>query len=140
IGMEPEILSGVFDMFSRVGAGSGRTTEGLGIGLSVVKAMAELHDGTVSAASRGLGEGSEFVLDLPIVARAADGATPSAMPLEQAPKNLRIFLVDDNVDSVSAQQILLESEGYVVGCAYDGFAALEQAQGFKADVYIVDIG
>lgn len=140
IGMEPATLHDVFDMFSRVSASSGRTTEGLGIGLSVVRTMAELHGGSVSATSQGLGQGSEFTLDLPILARTTDEVEASAPLVEQQPKALRIFLVDDNVDSVAAQQILLESEGYVVGCAYDGFAALGQAPGFNADVYIIDIG
>lgn len=140
IGMERDVLEGVFDMFSRAGGVRGRSTEGLGIGLSVVRAMAELHGGTVTAYSEGLGQGSTFVLSLPVVARPGDVAPSAKSAPEAVQRPLRVFLVDDNVDSVTAQQILLESEGHVVGCAYDGFAALEAATHFGADAYVVDIG
>lgn len=140
IGMEREVLDGVFDMFSRAGGVRGHSTEGLGIGLSVVRAMAELHGGAVSAYSAGLGQGSEFVLSLPVVAESTD-VSPAAGPATGAARRpLRIFLVDDNIDSVTAQQILLESDGHVVGCAYDGFTALEAAAHFGADAYVIDIG
>src|SRR5690606_9038888 len=82
IGMEAATLDGVFDMFNRTGSVSGRMTEGLGIGLSIVRAMAQLHNGTVSAFSEGLGRGSCFVLDLPIVAQTSEVETSLATAVE----------------------------------------------------------
>lgn len=140
MGMEPEVLDDVFDMFSRAGGVSGHVTDGLGIGLSVVRAMAELHGGTVSAYSKGVGHGSTFTLRLPVLSSPGELSPQPDRLAHLRQRSLRVFLVDDNVDSVTAQQILLESEGHIVHCAYDGFTALEAAPTFAADAYVIDIG
>ncbi len=137
-GIEPDMLDSVFDLFSRAATGAG--ADGLGIGLSVVKAMAQLHHGTITAHSAGLGQGSEFVLELPVLAPAAiDIDCPP--PVSHGPgRTQRILLVDDNVDSVAALQILLELDGHTVQVAHDGFSALETAGRFSADAFVIDIG
>lgn len=138
-GIEPVMLERIFELFSRAGS-DGEVPDGLGIGLSVVRSMATLHGGAVTAHSEGHGQGSEFVLTLPVVT-ASESEEESAEPAGRAPVSAyKILLVDDNADSVMALQTLLEFEGHQVQTAHDAFSALELADRFCADAFVIDIG
>ncbi len=142
IGIAPAALPRVFAMFSQVQPALDRTDGGLGIGLSLVKGIVELHGGNVSARSAGLGRGSEFVLRLPGASR---GVPPPAVPLPAAPEAsssapLRVALADDNVDGAETLAALLELDGYEVRMAHDGLAALELVHDFAPHAVFLDIG
>jgi PAS domain S-box-containing protein len=141
IGIAPEQLSGIFEMFRQGAPGSGRPQGGLGIGLFLVKRIVEMHGGRVEARSAGLGHGSEFVVQLPalpeLVARevaTADGVTPVAVPRR------RILVVDDNVDAAAMLASLLSLGGHETRTAHDGVAAIRAADDYRPDVIFLDIG
>jgi two-component system CheB/CheR fusion protein len=138
-GIEPGELPRVFDLFMQVDRSLSRTQGGLGIGLTLVKRLIELHGGSVEARSDGPGMGAVFSLHLPRLA-----AMPSRTPLPAAPREtarqLRILVVDDNVDGAISWSMLLRLRGHEVEIAHDGPAALERAQGFRPEVALVDIG
>lgn len=139
IGIAPELISGVFEMFSQIDAGEGRSQGGLGIGLALVKGLAELHGGSVDARSAGLGQGSEFVVRLPLAPRDADrpaaGTTVSPAPLRR-----RILVADDNRDAADSLSMLLALAGHDVRVAYLGFDAISLAREFQPDTALLDIG
>lgn len=138
-GIEPVMLERTFELFSRAGS-DGEVPDGLGIGLSVVRSMATLHEGAVTAHSEGHGQGSEFVLTLPVVT-ASENEEEGAESIGRAPASAyKVLLVDDNADSVMALQTLLEFEGHQVQTAHDAFSALELAERFCADAFVIDIG
>ena len=139
MGIRPEDLDRVFDMFAQVTKPEDRTDGGLGIGLFLVRALVTMHGGTVSVASEGLGKGSTFTVRLPLAnaAHAADGA---ATPSMQAPSRpLRILVVDDSRDGAETLATLLRLGGHSVLVAYDGFGAIEQARANAFDVVFMDI-
>jgi signal transduction histidine kinase len=139
IGIPAEKLSEIFELFAQVD----RTFDGgggLGIGLTLVRQIVELHGGTVEARSDGIGRGSEFVVRLPIapahpVAREAE---PEAAPPIPTPK--RILAADDNRDAAESLAALLELEGHEVRVVFDGEAAIESTRSFVPDIALLDIG
>jgi CheY-like chemotaxis protein len=139
IGIPPEHLGSVFEMFSQLAPALDRSQGGLGIGLALVRGLAELHGGTVAAFSSGPGTGSEFVIRLPLShapAEASDGA-----PLETAPQAaLRVVIVDDNADAADSLAMVLELEGHEVRTAGDGMAGLALIREFGPQAVILDIG
>ncbi|HEX9671214.1 MAG TPA: chemotaxis protein CheB [Thermoanaerobaculia bacterium] len=150
IGMAPETLPRVFDLFMQGDRSLERARGGLGIGLTLVRRLVELHGGRVEAHSAGPGEGSEFVVRLPALpagdAKAegrgggedspvADAARP---PVAAAPR--RILVVDDSVDAAESLAILLRLQGHDVREAYDGLTALAAAAKFHPEVVLLDIG
>jgi CheY-like chemotaxis protein len=141
IGIAPESLNGIFEMFSQVDSASTRTEGGLGIGLALVKGIVDLHGGTVGVQSAGSGLGSEFIVRLPI-APADDTPSPASAsdvpPL--AASGRRVIVADDNKDAADALAMLLELAGHEVRVAHGGRAALSLAQTFRPDVAILDIG
>jgi two-component system, chemotaxis family, CheB/CheR fusion protein len=140
IGIAADQLEHVFDMFAQVDASLERSSTGLGIGLTLVKTLTEMHDGTVEVRSDGLGQGSEFVVRLPI---AVDTHAPASRPLataSAATTPLRILIVDDNRDSVEMLATLLKFIGHETHTVYDGLAAIEAATMFDPDVILLDIG
>lgn len=160
-GIPPEMLTQIFDLFGQIDAGSEEIHGGLGIGLSVVKKLAEMHGGTVVAESRGLGHGSVFRVRLPALAdpaaTASGGVTaragadsssvPSPPPLRSrasAPAAdraaRRVLIVDDNADAIDMLRTLLTMEGHVVRTAVDGASALEIAREFVPEVGVCDLG
>jgi CheY-like chemotaxis protein/two-component sensor histidine kinase len=138
IGIPPEQLSAVFDMFTQVDRSNRRAQGGLGIGLTLVKSLVAMHDGRVEARSGGIGQGSEFVLELPTVDRA-DAAAAGSPPLQRFP-NRRVLIIDDNTDAAETLGELLTALGATVSVVHSGRAALAMLQVFDPDSVVVDIG
>ncbi len=114
---------------------------GLGIGLAIVKAIVELHGGTIHARSDGPGTGSEFVMVLPLAAAPPDSDQRTVAPLADATTPLKtILLADDNRDSADSLALLLGLRGHLVRVASDGLQALAMAITFRPDVVVLDIG
>jgi signal transduction histidine kinase len=140
-GIAPEMLPRVFEMFTQAGDGGARADEGLGLGLSVVKQLVELHSGNVEARSGGPGQGSEFVVRLPrlleqqpaAAARREKGAVSSAA-------GLRILVVDDNLDAAESLGLLLRQVGHDVTLAHEGETALALAPSVRPSVVLLDLG
>jgi PAS domain S-box-containing protein len=143
IGIPADMLTRIFELFAQVETGVDRAHGGLGIGLTLVRSLVELHGGTVEARSDGPGRGSTFDVRLPLAAAPApdgraDGPAPGADG--QASPGCRILVVDDNVDSAVTLARLLRRVGHEVEVAHDGPAALEAAARFRPGVMLVDLG
>jgi signal transduction histidine kinase len=142
IGIEPAVLSQLFELFSQGERSPDRAQGGLGIGLSLVKTMVELHGGSVNGHSDGQGKGSEFVIRLPaLVTHVADSrarVTPAADPPIGPPR--RILVVDDNRDAADSLAALLRLSGHEVSVAHDGRRALDLAASERPAVMLLDIG
>ena len=141
IGIAADQLVRIFDMFIQVDTSLERTQSGLGIGLTLAKNLVELHGGTLEAYSAGIGQGSEFVVRLPIVVEAPKLAQP--MPDVSALTTMtihRILVVDDNRDSAEFLSTLLDLNGYEAHTANDGLEAIEAAATFRPDLILLDIG
>jgi signal transduction histidine kinase/CheY-like chemotaxis protein len=139
LGLAPESIGGIFEMFSQIEGVEGRSEGGLGIGLTLVRGLAELHGGTVEARSAGLGQGSEFIVRLPI----SDHQTSSPRatdPPPASPERRRVLIADDNRDAADSLSLLLELSGHEVRVAHLGRTALSLAQTFRPDVAFLDIG
>jgi two-component system, sensor histidine kinase len=143
IGIAPDELPYVFDLFMQSREAVKRADGGLGIGLALVRELAELHGGSVGAHSDGLGRGSEFVVRLPL-AQAPQCAEPCPQACDTGTEakhaRRRVLIADDNVDSASSLLMLLELEGHDVRVAHDGPSALALARSFQPQVAIRDIG
>jgi signal transduction histidine kinase/ActR/RegA family two-component response regulator len=140
IGIAPEMLARVFDLFAQVDSSLDRSQGGLGIGLTLVRSLIELHGGTVRASSTGLGHGSTFIVELPLSHQALRREHEPKQPSEAAHDRLRVLIVDDNLDVVQTSQMLLERAGYDVAVATDGAEAVAQLTAQPPDVAFVDIG
>jgi len=141
VGIPPDMLRKIFDMFTQVERSLERAQGGLGIGLTLVKRLVELHGGSVEARSAGLGHGSEFVVRLPEHAGATAQREPargSAFSEEQRAR--RILIADDNRDAADSLAVMLRAGGHEVRTAYDGREALEAAQAFGPQLALIDIG
>jgi PAS domain S-box-containing protein len=141
VGIPPNMLDEVFEMFTQVNRTLDRAQGGLGIGLSLVRRLTELHGGDVVATSEGLGRGSSFTVRLPVVIPAETSATPAVPPRETA-KNprLRVLAIDDIADVADVLKMLLDLEGFETRVAYSGKAGLDIAKQFAPDVIVCDIG
>jgi signal transduction histidine kinase/ActR/RegA family two-component response regulator len=142
IGISPELLPRVFDLFTQGERSADRAQGGLGVGLAVVKSLAELHGGRVEASSEGHGKGSAFTLMLPLLeepdeASLAPIATGDAAAL---PQPARIMVVDDNPDAALMLSMLLEATGYQVATENSSHAALARARETLPEVCLLDIG
>ncbi|MDO9217122.1 MAG: ATP-binding protein [Lacisediminimonas sp.] len=142
IGMAPTFALQVFDLFAQAERTSDRSLGGLGLGLALVKSLVELHGGTVTCHSEGIGCGSRFIVRLPRLAERVRslsrvGADGVAYPATRA---LRVLVVDDNVDAAAMLEMLLEALGHEVQVEHGSLAALKRAQATRFDVYLVDIG
>ncbi len=141
IGLSPEMLTEVFEMFSQVDKSLDRTRGGLGIGLSVVKKLVEMHGGTVWASSEGLGKGSEFAVRLPAITESKPSkGERNRSTLNSGSPSRRILVVDDNVDSAIGLARLLRLVGHEVEIAHEGTAAIEIADVFRPEMVLLDIG
>ncbi|MFC5496808.1 response regulator [Caenimonas terrae] len=167
IGIPPSSMPTVFEMFTQVGRNMERAQGGLGIGLSLVRRLVELHGGTVQASSEGVGRGSTFTVRLPLAPdtpAAAPGPAPSRQPVaaptaappaapafavaapapalapDDAEGGLRVLVVDDNTDAADTLGALLDMSGHATRIANDGYQAIEVAQAFQPQVVFLDIG
>jgi len=141
VGIAPNMLATVFDLFMQVDTSLDRSQGGLGIGLTLVRAIVELHRGGIRARSRGLGNGSRFLFWLP--ALPAGVAVPTARrngTQASERQGRRLLLVDDNVDAVESLAILLKADGHDVRTAHDGASALAMVESFQPDLVVLDIG
>jgi signal transduction histidine kinase/CheY-like chemotaxis protein len=141
IGIPPDRLSNIFDMFSQVDRSLERSQRGLGIGLHLVKRLVEMHGGTVTAHSDGAGKGSELTVQLPLASESSLPDRPDIPTGSELPTMARrVLVVDDNVDAAQALAMLLEVCGHETHIAHDGLAALEAAERLRPDVLLLDIG
>ena len=137
VGISPELLPRIFDLFVQSERTLDRAQGGLGIGLSVVKRLIEMHGGKVQARSDGLGRGTTFEIRLPLIQRPRAVVDPHP-PITAAPR--RILIVDDNIDAADTLGMLLELEGHVAQAVYLSTEAIERARTFKPDIVLLDIG
>ncbi|HJQ96959.1 MAG TPA: PAS domain S-box protein [Candidatus Polarisedimenticolaceae bacterium] len=140
IGIPKEKLDRVFDMFVQLDRALERTGAGLGIGLTLVKRIVRMLDGTVTARSEGRGRGSEFIVRLPVVLERRAQRRSVVTPEPPVVAVHRILVVDDNVDAASSLATLLRISGNETHVAHDGVAAIEVAERLRPDVILLDIG
>jgi CheY-like chemotaxis protein/two-component sensor histidine kinase len=141
VGISRAMLPHVFEMFTQGEQTRARTFGGLGIGLTLVKRLVEMHGGTVAAESTGLGMGSMFVIRLPAVLDSSQCPQPQAEgPAYMSPPSLRILIVDDNRDAADSLAMLLRTTGNDIRTAYDGLEAVQVASEFRPEVVLLDIG
>jgi signal transduction histidine kinase len=143
IGIAPEVLPRIFDLFTQLDHRMERSQSGLGIGLALVRRLVEMHGGTVTAHSEGSGSGSEFVVRLPLsIERTEDAGGELAVPNPQATVSdgRRILIADDNADALESLAALLSLNGHQVFRAPDGEAALRAVEHLKPEIALLDIG
>jgi PAS domain S-box-containing protein len=139
IGIPPDILPSIFDTFTQVNRKLERSQSGLGIGLSIVKTLVEMHGGSVEATSEGLGKGSEFIVRLPIVLSVLEPRTEIAESTRHH-GGRRVLVVDDNRDAAVSLAMMLQVMGNESKTAHDGLEAIEVAAIYRPDIMFVDIG
>ncbi|HZN47048.1 MAG TPA: ATP-binding protein, partial [Ramlibacter sp.] len=140
IGIASEALTKVFEMFAQVPT-AGKPQGGLGIGLSLVQSLVDLHGGSVSASSPGTGQGSTFTVRLPLISASSDTmADTSSSQTPSRPGQLQVMVVDDNTDAAESLGVLLDIEGHAAHIAHTGAEALQLAQSQAFDVVFLDIG
>jgi CheY-like chemotaxis protein len=140
LGIPPDKLRSIFDMFAQVDRTLERSQGGLGIGLTLVKRLVEMHEGTVTAHSEGRGRGSEFVVRLPILLEDPRANSPGPTAEVTRTTARRILVVDDNRDSAASLAMLLKMAGNETCMTHDGLDAVRLAEQFRPDVVLLDIG
>jgi CheY-like chemotaxis protein/two-component sensor histidine kinase len=148
IGIPPELMPKIFNLFTQLDQTSGRSQSGLGIGLALVQRLVEMHGGSVTAQSDGLGRGSEFTIRLPLFIRETNPQVKTLSALEQSminaegtpPTQRRILVADDNNDALESLATLLQLSGHEVYTAVNGAVALESAEQHRPEVALLDIG
>jgi CheY-like chemotaxis protein len=143
IGIGPEALDQIFEMFTAIGRHSDGARAGLGIGLNLSRRLVELHDGRLIATSEGLGKGSHFVVTLPLAQLVeGDANKPASGQESKAPPGdfVRALIVDDNIDAAESLSLLLKCEGHTTAIAHNGPEAVRKVPEFKPDIVLLDIG
>ncbi len=138
-GIAPALLPYIFDLFTQAERSLDRSQGGLGIGLALVQRLVELHGGRIEAHST-LGQGSEFIIHLPLATASPEQSLAPNEAAEPTDPSLRVLVVDDNVDAAESLADLLRALGHDVRTAHDGPTGLEAATGFRPDVMLLDIG
>ncbi len=138
IGINPELLPRIFDLFVQSSRSLDRAHGGLGIGLTIVQRLVTLHGGTITAQSGGSGKGTEFTIHLPLLSTPA--GPPPAPPTRSSARSHRILIVDDNEDAAETMAMLQNLRGHQAKIAYNGPAALDLAASFLPRVILLDIG
>jgi two-component system CheB/CheR fusion protein len=138
VGISQEMLTRVFDLFAQADTSLDRTEGGLGIGLTLADRLTRLHGGDVRAFSAGLGQGSTFIVRLPLL----DAETHKApqVAADAPPVSRRVLVVDDNLDSADTLDMLITMAGHTVRVAHDGLSAVAVAGEFRPDVVLLDLG
>ena len=143
-GMPPDLVPSVFDLFTQGARTLARSQGGLGLGLTLVKRLIDMHEGEVAAHSEGVGFGSTFTLTLPCVAGACDGGEAQPGDPETAravlQRKLKVLIVDDNSDAADSLATLLQVQGHATSVEYDAQSALRRARVERPDVMLIDIG
>jgi CheY-like chemotaxis protein len=134
------MLARIFDLFTQVDQSLDRAEGGLGIGLTLVRRLVELHDGTVDAFSQGPGQGSEFIVRLPVLRKPSVETENAALTKTTPSAQHRILIVDDNADAAESLAVLMRLDGHQTRTAGDGPTALQVANAFRPDVVLLDIG
>jgi len=140
LGIAPELLPKIFDLFVQGSRSLDRAAGGLGIGLSLVREIVRLHGGTISAVSAGAGQGSEFTVRLPLARVDPAEASKPSSGMRTTGAQRRILVVDDNRDAATSMALLLGAFGHEVHTVHDGASAIEQARTLRPDVVLLDIG
>jgi CheY-like chemotaxis protein len=143
IGISPEALPKLFNLFSRVHSAAEGSPSGLGIGLALVRQLAALHGGTVSASSPGLNLGSEFTVKLPLASITTEHLPQTPVKPEQSALDARprrVLVADDNPEALESLGLLLEISGHEVRKSGDGGAAFQMAATWRPEVVLLDIG
>jgi len=140
IGISADILPHIFDLFSQASHTLAHSQGGLGIGLTLVRHLVQIHGGTVTAMSAGIGQGSSFTVRLPTLPMDAPVAESALAEPALPMPNLRILVVDDYADAAESLMMLLQAKGHEVQIADCGLKALEKAQAFRPQVVVLDIG
>jgi signal transduction histidine kinase len=143
IGIASEAMPRIFELFTQIPTERSATTGGLGIGLALVRALVELHGGEVHAASRGIDQGSEFTVKLPLLDAVAESrSTPGSYERPEAQSQVRrnILIADDNQDALESLALMLRMEGHEVHCASDGEEALALAGLRRPEIVVLDVG
>ncbi len=141
VGIAPELLPQIFELFTQVDGSLGRSYGGLGIGLALARNLLEMQEGRLQAQSDGLGKGSEFTIKLPLVASALRHEVKTVLaPGHSTGPSLRVLVVEDNVDAADSLSMLLRLYGHDVHIARTGPTALELAAATLPDVVLLDIG
>ena len=141
VGIPPDKLPHLFEIFFQVDGGPERSQGGLGIGLSLVRRLVELHGGTVEVGSGGVGKGSEFIVRLPVLETDAEQPRQPAPPGQtRTGRGRRVLVVDDNRDAADSLAMVLRLHGDQVDVAYDGVVGLAAAERLRPDVILLDIG
>ncbi len=139
-GIAPDILPHIFELFTQADHSLAHSQGGLGIGLTLVRQLVEIHGGTIAAASAGIGQGSTFKVRLPALpiesSTAESAPAQSALPISK----LRILIVDDYADAAESLTMLLQMEGHEIKTADCGMKAIELAQSFRPQIVLLDIG
>lgn len=139
-GIDPTLLPHVFEKFVQERRAAGGSSEGLGLGLTIVQNLVQLHGGTVQAHSEGLGRGSEFVVTLPLAAASVQPEPDTRRSERSAGNAVRVLIVDDNTDAAELLAELLEHVGYRTAVAADGPSGLSLASEYKPEIALMDIG
>ena len=141
VGIAPEALPAVFDLFNQIDRTLERSQGGLGIGLTLVKRLVEMHGGRVEAHSDGPGQGASFTVRLPVISGGVSTAIPAARRVQRAGSGgRRILIADDNRDAAESMALVLRMIGNDVRTVHDGKHAVEEAEAFAPDVVLLDIG
>jgi signal transduction histidine kinase/CheY-like chemotaxis protein len=140
VGIAPDVLPRVFDMFHQAEPVLDRSAGGLGIGLTLARRLVQMHDGHIEISSRGSGQGTEVEIRLPLTALPSAAAPPARDPSAARPHTLRVLIVEDNLDAADMLDVAVSSLGHISRLAHDGGSAVTAASEFAPDVIFLDIG
>jgi signal transduction histidine kinase/CheY-like chemotaxis protein len=140
VGIDPETLPRVFDMFHQAEPVLDRATAGLGIGLTLARRLVEMHEGQIAIRSAGIGQGTEVEIRLPVTDAQAAAPSESIAPPTASARALRVLIVEDNVDAAEMLELAVSRLGHLTRLAHDGAAAVAAATEFAPDVILLDIG
>jgi two-component system CheB/CheR fusion protein len=140
IGMDATTQERVFDAFSQADTGLVRAQGGLGLGLALVKGLADMHYGAVQCSSEGLGRGSTFSVSLPLAQAPASVPSPATGPAASVERTFRVLVIEDNVDAATSLRLLLRSLGHDVRVAHTGVEGVAEARRWTPEIVLCDIG